>query len=261
MDHVQIQSKYRNYIAKEKITWLKKLKKNNGEDMTIIEINNNDNFGLLFENDYSKENCILVDVGGYDGDTITRALDINPNLRIIVVEPIKSLADIIQQKFQSNKKITVINKAAWANKCFIEFNEYEGWAKGLSTLQSTMTQLRPVPQFTNQILKYDIEADTLDNILSDYNIDTIDYLKIDTEGSEEQVLKGFTKYHKGTRFHVEHHITNLSNILQRLLEMNANIENVTVNRDLNIDDHVIGIVIGKFTSGIKNNIYNTYDTN
>lgn len=211
--------------------------------MTIIEIDNKDNFDLLFDN--SKENRRFVDVGGYNGDTVTRALDINPNLRIIVIEPIKSLADIIKQKFQSNKNVTVINKAAWFDKCHIELNEYEGWAKGLSTIQPIMTQLRP---FTNQILKYNIEADTLDNILSDCHIDTVDYLKIDTECSEEQILKGFSKYHDGTRFHIEHHITNLSNILQRLLEMDANIENITVSRDPNIPEHIIGNVIGKFTS-------------
>lgn len=219
--------------------------------MTIVEINNKDTFDLLFKDSNPKEKRVFVDVGGYDGDTVTKALDINPNLMVVVIEPIKALADVIQQKFKSNNNVTVVNKAAWNNKCTIPFNEYEGWSKGLSTLQPTMIQLRPAPQFTNQILKYDVEADTLDNILSDLNIGTVDYLKIDTEGSEEQVLSGFTKYHSNTRFHVEHHVINLSNILQKLQEMGTDIETITLSRDINIKEHVVGATIGKFTTSSK----------
>ena len=221
--------------------------------MTTVEINNKDTFDLLFKDSNPKEKRVFVDVGGYDGDTVKKALDINPNLRVIVIEPIKALADVIQQKFQSNNNVTVINKAAWNSRCTISFNEYEGWSKGLSTLQPTMTQLRPTPQFTNKILKYNVEADTLDGILSDLNIGTVDYLKIDTEGSEEQVLAGFTKYHSNTRFHVEHHIINLSNILQKLQEMNndIDIEIITLARDTNIKEHVVGAVIGKFVTSSK----------
>jgi len=110
-----------------------------------------------------------------------------------------------------------------------------------------MTELRPEGLFTHQIVKYEIQADTLDNILVENNISTVDYIKIDTEGSEEQVLQGFTKYHAGTRFHIESHITNLENILQTLLEMGVDIETLTVMRDGNIKTHILGSVIGEFT--------------
>ena len=219
--------------------------------MTVVEIDVEDNFKELFDADKGEQvsDKVFVDVGGYDGDTVAKALDINPNLRILVIEPIKRLCDLMKQKFQSNPNITIINKAAYNKKGNIQFNEYEGWSKGLSTVQSIMTQIRPERLFTSQISKYNIEADTIDNILSDLgmsNVD-IDYIKIDTEGSEEPVLLGFTKYHKGTRFHIESHIINLENILQTLLEMGVNIEKITVGRDGNIKEHVVGSVIGEFT--------------
>ena len=217
--------------------------------MTLVEINGKDTFDLLFKdnNEKIKERKIFVDVGGFDGDTVKMALDLNPNLTVIVIEPIKRLAEIIRQKFLDNKNVIVVNKAAWYNKCVIPFNEYEGWSKGLSTLQPIMTQIRPERLFTSQISKYNIEADTIDDILAENNIQTVDYIKIDTEGSEEPVLLGFTKYHKGTRFHVESHIINLENILQTLLEMGVNIEKITVARDGNIKEHIVGSVIGEFT--------------
>lgn len=218
--------------------------------MTVVEINNNDTFDLLFKNNENngdtKRKSVFVDVGGYDGDTVKVALDYNPSLRIIVIEPIKFLCEAMKKKFSNNSNVIVVNKAVYDRKDDIQFNEYDGGFKGLSTLQPIMTQLRPEGRFANQILKYNVEADTLDNILSDLNIGVIDYLKIDTEGSEEQVLAGFTKYHNGTRFHIEHHIINLSNIIQELLEVNADIEKITTFRDGNMKEQVVGAVVGKF---------------
>ena len=216
---------------------------------TTIELNNKDNFGELFSRENQNQNQVLVDVGAYNGDTIDAALKYNHNLKIIAIEPIKNLCELMKQKFANNPNITIVNKAAYNKKCIIQLNEYGGWAKGLSTLQPIMAQLRP----HGAIIKYDVQADTLDNILSENNIQIVDYLKIDTEGSEEQVLEGFTKYHSGTRFHVEHHLTNLSNILTTLLEKDANIEKITTYRDVNIKDHTVGAVIGTFeTNAIKN---------
>jgi FkbM family methyltransferase len=213
--------------------------------MTIVQINTKDNFNELF-NDTVCNNEIFVDVGAFNGDTVTNALLINPGLKIVAIEPIRHLCAIMKQKFSHNPNITIVNKVAYNRKCSILFNEYEGGFQGLSTLQKVMTELRPKGLFTNHIAKYEVKADTLDDILAEDNIQTIDYLKVDTEGSEEQVLTGFTKYHKGTRFHVESHITNLENIICRLLEMGANIEEIGVMRDGNIKEHVVGSVIGEF---------------
>lgn len=219
--------------------------------MTIVEMDNNDTFDLFFKDSDQKEKDekVFVDVGGYDGDTVKTALEYNPNLRIIVIEPIKSLCELIKQRFESNKNVTVVNKAVWSHKCNIQFNEYEGGFKGLSTLRPIIVGLRSV--LTNRVLQYNVEADTLDSILSDLGISIVDYLKIDTEGSEEHVLAGFTKYNNDTRFHIEHHVINLSNIIQGLLEVGADIEKITTFRDGNIKEQVVGAVVGKFRRGIE----------
>jgi len=221
--------------------------------LTKIELGNKDYFEQFFKD--AKPGQTFVDVGAFNGDTVDIALKYG--LKIIAIEPIKHLCELMKQKFAGNTNITIINKAAWGNKCSLKFNEYEGWGKGLSTLQPGMTQLRPVPKFGYNILKYCVEADTLDNILSENNILDVDYLKIDTEGSEDEVLSGFTtfrnpmKYYTETKFHIESHITNLENILQRLLEMGAEIDTVALGRDPNIKAHVLGTVIGTFSSTEK----------
>ena len=40
----------------------------------------------------------------------------------------------------------------------------------------------------------DIHCDTIEKILNEKNIDNLDYLKIDTQGSELEILKGLGKY-------------------------------------------------------------------
>ena len=195
-----------------------------------------------------KAGQVYVDVGAYDGDTIVSTLGNCPDLRVVGIEPIKALCDMMNKKFKNNTKITIINKVCWREKGTIAFQEYQGWGKGLSTVKLFMTQLRPVPYFGTGILKYDVEADTLDKILVDCGIDSVDYLKVDTEGSEEEVLLGFTRYHPGTQFHIEFHIFNLANILQVLLEKEARIDRVITSRDTNINSHIIGVIAGKFTT-------------
>jgi FkbM family methyltransferase len=214
--------------------------------MTRIEVANRDYFDEFFKD--VKAGQIVADIGAFTGDTVDLAIKHNPNIKIIAIEPIKHLCEAMQQRFTRNPNISIVNKAAWSSKITTEFNEYEGWAKGLSTIQPNMTKLRPEPAFTPHILKYPVDCDTLDNILAELNIDTVDYIKIDTEGSEDEVLAGFKRYHADTRFHIESHITNLENILQRLLEMSAQIDIVALSRDSNIKEQVLGIVIGQFIS-------------
>lgn len=217
--------------------------------MTKIEISNEDYFEDLFKD--TKPGQIFVDVGAYNGDTVELALKYNPHLKIIAIEPIQHLCELMKQKFKHNSNIIIVNKAAWSTKKQIRFNEYNGWSNGLSTVQSFMTELRPYPQFTTNISKYIVDADTLDNILTENNIQRADLLKVDTEGSEEYVLAGFTKFNNGTRFHIESHIMNLENILQKLLEQHTQIDTIGLARDPNIKEHVLGTVIGTFLNNIK----------
>lgn len=186
---------------------------------------------------------IYVGVGAFNGDDIAEYLNWCSGLRIVGIEPIKELCDQMRQRFRDNKEVAIINKACWKEKGNITFHEYMGCYKGLSAIPEVMTKLRPWPR----IVKYKVEADTLDNILASLSIDEVDYLRVDTEGSEEAVLFGFTRYHPGTQFYIEFHMFNLANVLLRLLEMGARIDRVLMSRDSVNNSHVIGVVAGEFT--------------
>jgi len=185
---------------------------------------------------------IYVVVGAYNGDDIAEYLNLCSGLRVVGIEPIKELCDRMRQRFKDNEQITIINKACWKEKDNITFHEYMGAYDGLSTLKEIMARLRPWPW----IPEYEIETDTLDNILASLSIDEVDYLRVDTEGSEEEVLLGFTKYYPGTQFHIEFHALNLANVLQRLLEMSAKIDKVLMCREPTNNSHVCGVITGEF---------------
>ena len=42
--------------------------------------------------------------------------------------------------------------------------------------------------------KQEVECDTLSNLLNEFKIKNLDYLKIDTQGSELEILKGIGHY-------------------------------------------------------------------
>ena len=188
---------------------------------------------------------IYVDVGAYNGDTIERAIEKCSGLDVIGIEPLKELYDEMVERFKSRDSIKAVNKACWNKKGTKTFYEYTERAKGLSTTQEIMTQLRS-KSYTG--IKYDVEVDTIDNILNEYEMDTVDYLKIDAEGAEVEILAGFTKHHPETLFHIETHIFNLAMILQVLMEMGASISKIALHRDnLNIN-YVVGTIMGDFTN-------------
>lgn len=188
---------------------------------------------------------IYVDVGAYNGDTIERAIEKCSDLDVIGIEPLKELYDEMVERFRNHHSIKAVNKACWKEKSIKTFYEYTERAKGLSTIQEIMTQLRS-KSYTG--IKYDVEVDTIDNILNEYGIDTVDYLKIDAEGAEAETLAGFTKYYPETLFHIETHIFNLAMILQVLMEMGASINKITLHRDKLNSNYVLGTIMGDFTN-------------
>lgn len=156
---------------------------------------------------------VFVDVGAFDGDTIAQTLDSNSNHRnditIVAIEPYKESFERMKKRFKdSNLKIHFVNKAAWDSKtekllfCIPNRNHPDhGWSVLRQEISSTEL----------------VQTDTLDNILDELNIQYVDYIKIDTEGAEPNVLRGFTKYKSGTRFHVEFH-GNYDEVMKELNE-------------------------------------------
>jgi FkbM family methyltransferase len=144
-----------------------------------------------------KDGDVYLDVGAGGRDIIStfKQRFSGIKIKIIAIEPNPKEASVIRE---SNPEITVVQKGAWNKK-----------SKAVLSLPDTNSgYLGAVSENKNSgtgTVCFNIEVDTLDNILTDLGISDVDFVKIDTEGAEPQVLLGFTKYKKGTKFHIEFH--------------------------------------------------------
>lgn len=146
------------------------------------------------------DNMVYVDVGAHVGSTVQRTLRKYPSLKVIAIEPYPK-----HFKKLSQLNVTTINCGCWSELGVRTiYSTGDGWNGGCSFFQRSDTLPTGIS----------VPVDTLDNILRRYNV-VADLVKIDTEGSEAEVLGGFTPK-RGTQFHVECH-SNLEDVLSVLL--------------------------------------------
>ena len=154
------------------------------------------NFNEIIKNLIRNKKIIALDVGaqgGFNSDNFFPN-KYNHFFNNILVEPIKAEADKLkEEKF-------VINKGLWSKKENKKLYILE------NRLGSTSMYIPDEEAFdlhdinSNDFENYkvtrtiEIECDTLSSQLSGLNIELLDYLKIDTQGAELEILKGIGSY-------------------------------------------------------------------
>lgn len=136
----------------------------------------------------TSKNTVFFDVGANIGEYSTNLAAIYSNSDIYSFEPNINTFNILRKNVDSLKTITPINIGLSDTKKKSEIFTY------LSDLNSQHASLyeevfSELHKNTN-IISINIELDSLDNFCIKNNINTIDFLKIDTEGNEWDVLTG-----------------------------------------------------------------------
>lgn len=126
---------------------------------------------------------VVFDVGANKGEWVQTALKINPNLHIAAFEPV-------------HKTFTLLSKNKFPKNVHLE-NCGLGSKKGLMTIHVNPESLvlsslynRSALQDSAQAKAERIKINTLDAYCASQGITAIDYLKVDVEGAELDVLKG-----------------------------------------------------------------------
>jgi FkbM family methyltransferase len=143
------------------------------------------------------KNPIIFDVGGNRGQSIEKFKRIFSNPIIHSFEPIKSEFDFMCKKFKDDKNV-YLNNFALGNQ--IEEKEFNITAKtGTSSfneinpntnwLKIRSKQYKTTPK-DYVISRQKVKIYTLDQYCLDKKINEIHFLKIDTQGYEDKVLKG-----------------------------------------------------------------------
>ena len=137
-----------------------------------------------------KEGDIVVDVGAHVGKyTILASKMVGPQGKVIAIEAHPANYDILKKNIVLNKLSNVItlNYAVDSKEGMVKLYE-PGQEQGF-TIYNTIMSDRPM--LNNQ--KYvEVKANTLDSLLVENGINQADWIKVDVEGAEYEVLKGAT---------------------------------------------------------------------
>ena len=158
--------------------------------------NNKYNFTSLLEKFLEKNKIVALDVGaqgGFNSDTFFPK-KYDHFFEEILIEPIDTEAKKIK-----NKNF-VINKGLWSEKIKKKLYILENRLGSSSMYEPNINSF---DLHNIQEKKYDdykvtrsieIECDTIANQLTGLNINNLDYLKIDTQGAEFEILKGLGNF-------------------------------------------------------------------
>lgn len=148
--------------------------------------------------DYNNE-INIFDVGANEGRWIDEAMDNFNNATIHAFEPLEKEFNILKNKYSAEKKIILNNYALGELKGEKKFNvNYKGSLSSFYDVHENTNWMER--QKNNEIFKNNftlkerkIKIDTIDNYVGLKNIESIDILKIDTQGYEPKVLDGAIK--------------------------------------------------------------------
>lgn len=173
---------------------------------------------------------VFLEIGTSDFDTNLEFIE-SGNWKGIMVEPstpfynnIKAKAD----KSQYHYNVILENSAISDTNGFVDFaisKDIEGWQRGISTVISDTHEGTCLYNLgNNRQVSYDkvvkVPCLTLDSLLDKYNIQHIDYLKVDTEGHELNIFKKYSWKVKPTFLKIEKKHIN-QEILRGILETNG----------------------------------------
>lgn len=141
-----------------------------------------------------KTNGIFVEIGANDGKTGSFTYNL---ARIgwhgINIEPVPRIYSLCCENHKHHNNVKNINIAIGSSQCEVDILD----AGTLSSVdKDTIEVYKNTPQFASSIKNNNkiqkVKVDTLDNVLNENNISSIDLLVLDVEGYEENVLKCFS---------------------------------------------------------------------
>jgi FkbM family methyltransferase len=157
--------------------------RNNKDDFKVMTIHEDD----IIERFLPKDSDIVVDIGAHIGlYTIISSKRVGFNGRVVAIEAHPGNFEILNRNIHLNNLANVIalNYAAYSRE--------EKLKLYLPSGESGFTKYNTImPKFSKRDEKFvEVTAETLDKLLQSNGIRVVNWIKIDVEGAEFEVLKG-----------------------------------------------------------------------
>ena len=139
-------------------------------------------YSKVYERMFSVERSnVVIDVGANIGAfTIKAARQVGPTGKVVAIEPEAGNLALLRKNTRHLANVVVVEKAASSSK-----GQQKLYQAPKSFLFSTHQDYG--------LGHIKVEADTVDNIVSELGLDRVDFIKIDAEGAELEILEGATE--------------------------------------------------------------------
>ncbi len=160
----------------------------NKDDFKIMTFHEDD----ILEHFTPRENDIVIDVGAHIGPyAIIASKRVGPNGKVVAIEADPSNFDILNRNIRLNKltNVLALNYAAYSKEDVVKL-----YLPGKGDYDSSYTKYNTVmvDRDIGEKKFVEVKANTLDFLLQSNQIkpEDVNYIKIDVEGAEFEVLKG-----------------------------------------------------------------------
>ncbi|MCX5706430.1 MAG: FkbM family methyltransferase [Candidatus Omnitrophica bacterium] len=136
------------------------------------------------------KSSIIVDIGSGRGQFINMMVEMYPYSQFILIEPNPDSAKVLSQEFKTNTNVKILAAAVGArSEKSVSFYLSETFQ--FDSLDKSLSDLGGVRKDRSEVT---VRMITLRDVFSIFNLQKIDFLKIDAEGAELDILENFSSY-------------------------------------------------------------------
>ena len=186
----------------------------------LIDLNHKNKIVSFLKSKLKNKMINVIDVGAHKGETI-QMFSKNFNLNSIICyeaskKNFKSLSNFKKKKYNFNleiyniglgseeKELDFFQTSESSSSTFCEINFQSNYYKRKKKILDIFKKENYIAS------REKIRLNTLNNQFKNFSFDTVDILKIDTEGFEFDVIKGACNYLKNIKFiYFEHHFDSM----------------------------------------------------
>jgi FkbM family methyltransferase len=130
---------------------------------------------------------VMVDVGAYTGLKAMHYADVvGPEGRVVAIEVDRHNYDLLCRNVEANRlPVTAVHAGVWNARGTAR-------CRGREKQRVTLVPADDLGPERGYVAEREVPTDTLDHILDEQGIDEVDYLNVQVNGAEMQVLEGFT---------------------------------------------------------------------